>query len=271
MKHPFLKIEFQKSHNKSYSTDLGNLFVEYKDSGRLQENELEIFGLYDMVSGLEYHQENFVEMEEFERERLKIVFQEQRILSEPSENNTLHEVVAYFNRLGQIQTLFDSAWFRKYVEESNLVALCPMILALMPFRHKFASHRSIDDPKKETESQKANHAGLPFVTKWISSIVEGELGINNIKKLSETELHRWDMDLFEKSSIAYQIKISNLDSSYNRSCLLRKFHKAPVEGIELFAGEEIWITFIPVQQHDKICTEIIEAARAFLSRNNPEK
>ena len=165
----------------------------------------------------------------------------------------IHECVAYLNRLGQIETLFASEWFQKFVKKEELAACCPNILALIPLRNKFASHRSIDASKKETLSQLANHASLPFHVTW--------LGPASSK---QTDLP--ESSFLDQANIIYQIRISN-DGKWNRSMILKKYYPTAVDGIEIFAGNEIWITFIPTKQHAIISSEIISIINNFFLKD----
>lgn len=252
MKHPIFQLSLKAPCDKKYrpkkvSTLLKHYFAKRANSQKWQNHELELFGIIDMVEGLEYHARNFVKIEKKCSVIYNKIFDERSFYSVPSKN-AIHEMTAYLNRMGQILALFTSDWFKESVGENDLAFLCPTILALIPFRNKFASHRSLDQPRKETSSQKANHASMPFGLRWMGTAS------------SDSDLYTWDMN----SNIAYQIKISK-NEPLNRSKILVSHHPLRVDGIEIFVEEEIWITFIPVKNHDIICNEIFNVIQRFFA------
>ncbi len=256
MKHPFLEFKLKEPTNKKYkpkkcSTLLKHFFAKHANSKAPQEHELELMGLLDMVGGIEYHHKNFLRIEKDCHKIYKKTFEEMIFYSIPSKN-AIHEMVAYLNRLGQISSLFTSGWFKKYVRKSDLAVLCPTILALTPLRNKFASHRSIDKSKNESSSQLANHASLPFGLRWIGTAS------------SNTNPFVWDMN----TNIGYQINISKHEK-LNRSLILEKYHSSPVDKVEIFTKNEIWITFIPTKHHNKICNEILSVMKKFFQEITP--
>jgi hypothetical protein len=256
MKHKYLTFKFKKSTKKSHkskrcSVIIKRLFAEHAHSESFQEHELEFVGILDMVEGLEYHYKKFIRMENSQHirmensqhKRLKKIFEEMMIFPAPPQN-TIHEIVAYFNRLGQIDFLFRSTWFKKYVAESDLAILCPTILALLPFRNKFGAHRSIDATRGESASQQASHASLPFGLTWMG-------------KADRDTYLKHDVSAM---NIGYQIKIAK----NHRDSKLEAQKIPAVDEIEIFGKEEIWITFIPAKHHDKICAEIIKIVKQAL-------
>jgi hypothetical protein len=242
MNHSFLRFKFKKKAKKYYGKNclrkIRNIFDRHSDAEIIKKNELELVGLLDMIDGLKYHFKKFVKMEKIQRKWLKKRFDEQIFFSNGPKKDMIHEIVAYLNRLGQIETLFTSKWFVKLIKKKDLAIICPTILALLPLRNKFASHRSIDDPGKETDSQIESQSTLPFGVNW--------------RGRASGIINSFDYDsLF----ISYDIKISLL----HRSSILRS-HKIPlVSDIEIFTGEEIFIMFIPTKHHQKICNEIVNA------------
>ncbi len=254
MKHPFLTFKL-KNYTGRYkprkcSTKIRRLFAKHAHTNTLKEHELELIGLLDMADGLEYHHKNFVKIEKRCRKIYEKIFTEKMFYSVPSKN-IHHEAIAYLNRLGQVFALITSDWFKKRVNESDIAFLCPIVLALIPFRHKFGAHRSIDNPKKETDSQKGNHASLPFGLMWIGR----NNNSHNIKDMATNLL---------SSSIGYQLKIAK-NEKLNRSPILQKHHPLPIDEIEIFTTEEIFITFTPTKHHDKICHEIIKVIEKFFT------
>jgi len=240
MNHPFLKFKHKKINLTAYKPKR----LKTKIRGLLDEKvlsiyQLELLGILNMIDGLEYHYHNIVKIEKKCKKYYKKMFEEEIIISIPAKN-MIHEIVAYLNQLGRISTALRSDWFKEYVTERDLVTLCPSILALFPLRNKFAAHRSIDAPSGESDNQKVNHASLPFGLKWI------RLNIDS---------HIHDMN------ISYHIKIYKSD----RKILDR--HKIPlVPTIENLSGDEIWVTFIPIKQHNKISDEIIKVFEKFVSK-----
>lgn len=147
----------------------------------------------------------------------------------------IHEMAAYMNRLGQLKALLTSAWFKKYISRERLAELSPIILALVPLRNKFTAHRSIDDPRHETDYQKAMHASLPFVITT--------RGTNK-----------------NTYNVAYDIKIAKND----RDKLLTALHSDLIEEVEIFSNQqEIWISFQPTRHHALICDEITGTIKGF--------
>lgn len=252
MKHSFLEFNFAESNSKSKSkrcvSKIQQLFAKNKNVRVLQEHEFELLGILDMVNGLEYHYKKFVRIEKNQRKHLKKIM-ETRLLWPDPPKNMIHEFVAYVNRLGQIYYMFISLWFKSYLaKESELVDLCPTILALMPFRNKFTAHRSIDAPRKETISEKENHASIPFVVKWSGPILD-----RDPNKIS------WDT-MF----VIYQITISKNEKNM-RDKILVNYHPEVVKDVEIFVGETIFITFVPTKCHSMILEEIVRTIEKILT------
>ena len=243
MKHDHIRFTFRKSSKRitkskaKCSRYLSELFATPEYFQRQQEYEVELMGLLDMVEGLEYHHKKFVRMENIQRKILQKIFDEEELLPTPPQN-MIHESVAYLNRLGQIDALITSEWFKRQIGETELANLCPIILSLMPLRNKFAAHRSIDYRRDETNSQLINHASVPLGLKWTSFSVSDDV-------------HEY--------SVVYRIKIYCKD----RHKILRACERPPIDKIEIFGNDEIWIFFILSKQHAYICAEIIKIVEAF--------
>lgn len=243
MKHPFLKFQFKKPKKsnykpKQYVTRLRHLLTN--NHHLLEEKyQLELWGSVDMVLGLEYHYKHFVKIENACRDHCKRTFE-----YGVSSKNAIHEMVAYMNRLGQAFYFLKSRWFRDYIKEKDLARLCPVFLALLPFRKKFASHRSIDDTRGETEDQIANHASLPYGICWF-----GPASLNRD---------------FKTKNIVYKIKLSK----EHRAKELQDNCPDAINEIEIFSESIIWITFIPTKHHHIICNEIIRVIEAFINKVN---
>lgn len=246
MKHPYLKFQFPEFNKEpdGYRAKLRYLFAKHKQSKIFEENELELMGLVDMVGGLEYHYENFARMEGVRREEFRKFIEEKSETSTMSEN-IIHEAVAYLNRLGQVYTLLKSKWVQRYLMEENLAVYCPTILSLIPLRNKFASHRSIDDPRGETPTQLANHAALSYGVNW------GGKKITNDSLALE----------FDGLNIVFKIQISK----NHRSLILTKFHPTLTNDIEEFSGETLWVNFTLTNNHPIICDEIINVIKKILT------
>lgn len=216
-----------------FDNQLSELFVKY---------ELELLGVLDIVDGLEYHYKNFRKIE-----KKYIIAQEQLLkehIYEPVLNPQymIHEATAYLNRLGQIETLFTSEWFKNYMSAEELVKYCPIIFALMPFRNKFTAHRSIDDPRNETPSQMASHASIP-------------LGISSRGKVGE------------RPNVNYTIKVQRAERENPKKTPLAIYQKSPIGDIEFFTEDEVFLTFIPTKHHQKICLEIVTVLKASFEKS----
>lgn len=145
-------------------------------------------------------------------------------------NNTINEITAYFNRLGQIYSCITSDWFQDYVKKEQLPFLCPSILALIPYRHKYAAHRSLDRPWGESQSQHESHSNIYLYNEW-----HGKIGD-------------------PRMLIGYQIKIDKKD----RCKILTNYHPLPVQNFEFFSDKEIFIDFVPTDHHNRIIHETFE-------------
>lgn len=113
-----------------------SLIARNKDHELLKENFISINGAAYMISGMEYHHLNFMELV--------------KLLSKGKNNQRAyleHEIVAYINRVGQFY----------YFATSELVSsIIPSVLTQIPkiehiymFRRKHTGHRSIDQPYNE--------------------------------------------------------------------------------------------------------------------------
>lgn len=99
-----------------------------------------------MMEGLDYHFDNFME----------IVHQLQG--GEFSRRDAInHEVAAYLNRLGQFYYFASSDFVRQATPGSQSLT---HIESVLPFRHKFAAHRSIDVPRKDDSEMRAHNLAL---------------------------------------------------------------------------------------------------------------
>ena len=115
------------------------LMMRNRTKPALQEGFIHIIGAIEMLAGLEYHHDNLV--------RLSGLLAAGKVLDETC---LYHEAVAYVNRLGQFHYFAKSALVAKTVTEP--LSKIPIIQKFLPFRMKHAAHRSLDNPKKETEN-----------------------------------------------------------------------------------------------------------------------
>jgi hypothetical protein len=233
MKHSFLEKAIPPSthapifsKSKKYSAQLKNLFQKHPLCKLLVHHELETWGIPLLVDGLEHHYRNHSRLEKRQEPGNALKFSE-----------TIHEITAYFNRLGQIHALITSNWIADCISEKDIAALCPSILSIIPFRDKQSAHRSFDrplDPSKtkrtETDSQRESHSDLLLFFKWTG-------------KVGNPELH-----------LTYELKIAK----DNRSKLLTTYHHLPVSDLEHFTNDEISISFTPNRHHNQIMREILK-------------
>lgn len=114
------------------------LMMRSRDKALLHEGFLNIAGAIEMLAGLEYHHDNVL--------RLSQRLADGEALDEAF---LYHEAVAYVNRLGQFYYFAKSELVSKAVNDG--LAIIPTIRRFLPFRMKHAVHRSLDDPRDETE------------------------------------------------------------------------------------------------------------------------
>lgn len=232
MKHSFLIKNYPDSskikhyrQSKNYYTKFEYLTSLHRSSKAMKEHELEIWGVAQILDGLCYHYKKFKNLEKGQSpgKTTKTQF-----------NNTINEITAYLNRLGQIYSCLTSEWFQKYVTKDRLPLLCPSILALIPYRNKYSAHRSLDRPYTESQSQHESYSNITLYNGWHG-------------KSDRSDMH-----------IGYQIKISAKD----RCKLLVMYHPLAVQDFEHFTGQdEIFIDFVPVKHHDRVISEAYETIR----------
>jgi hypothetical protein len=166
MKHSYLTRKYPdlskiKSHDSSnkYPEKFEYLMAKHQFSKAMKEHELEIWGIPQFLDGLGYHFKKFNALEKK---------QSPGKTTKTQSRNTTNEITAYFNRLGQLYTCITSDWFQEYVPKDKLPLLCPSILALIPYRNKYAAHRSLDQPRKESRSQHESFSNICLRTEWHS-------------------------------------------------------------------------------------------------------
>ena len=138
-------------------------------SGFPQNRQTQIIGATFILSGLDYHHDNFLfryaSLSSY-AERFVVPRNAPWRFPTPEESTTLyslhHEAVAYINRLGQ---------FYAFAKALDLHQYLPRAEELMVFRHKHTAHRSIDAPRAaDTPDLQAWHAeSFGFAQIWINS------------------------------------------------------------------------------------------------------
>jgi hypothetical protein len=99
-----------------------------------QNEYYRLTGAIDITEGLEYHHSNWLG-----------IVNECRAGSAYKGTAATHEIIAYFNRLGQFHYFATSSYVRTRAPDA--IASLQEISRLIPFRHKIAAHRSIDRPR----------------------------------------------------------------------------------------------------------------------------
>jgi hypothetical protein len=95
-------------------------------------------GSIDIMEGLEYHYSNWLRIINHSRSGM-----------EYDGAAVTHEIIAYFNRLGQFYYFATSSFVDARVPDA--IASLQEISRLIPFRHKIAAHRSIDQPRGQAD------------------------------------------------------------------------------------------------------------------------
>src|SRR5664279_957318 len=118
--------------------------VSRSPSPLLREHFIQIAGVVDILSGLDYHFSNF-------KRYVKLV----QVGSEAGHAELRHEAVAWVNRTGQLHYFVTS----HLVKGGSGSIQTPAIDAVLPFRHKHTAHRSSDSPRKsDTAHVRTVHA-----------------------------------------------------------------------------------------------------------------
>ena len=122
------------------------------------EREVQIRGAIDIVTGLEYHHTRFTSQLALLEDWTSSIASSQDDSSLPTPfthaqaeilSTLQHEAVAYVNRIGQLH------FFARSLQRS---ALLLKATTLLPFRHKYTAHRSIDEPRSESASELMSQA-----------------------------------------------------------------------------------------------------------------
>lgn len=123
-----------------------------RNKNKIGDNgHFEIFGAIRMLQGLEYHNNNFLEIDsKVERyDRIKTDKNTMlRIESDPERSKNLnmlkHEVIAYLNRLGQFQEFYESDFSKDAINGVEKTTIKKSLW----LRHHYSAHRIIDKTEK---------------------------------------------------------------------------------------------------------------------------
>lgn len=135
--------------------DIGNIFpisermqsiyARIRDKANLNLSPLNILSVIDMVKALEYHHGNFKNY----TADIPADFLERSAADQEKIQNAKFEAIAYINTVGQVH-----GWLKS----SSINMQQPMISEIYTsFRSKYTAHRSIDDPRKETNYEQELH------------------------------------------------------------------------------------------------------------------
>ncbi|HYM98741.1 MAG TPA: hypothetical protein VET25_03290 [Aestuariivirgaceae bacterium] len=134
-------VEIQPLSKRAFS-----LLLRNKHKPILETEFLRVAGVIEIMEGLEYHSSRFNDI------KFRYGHGQRDDLEDIN-----HEVVAYFNRVGQFHTFARSAFVKTHV--TNPLSIVPRICQLLVFRNKHAAHRSIDAPREgDTVEVQNTHA-----------------------------------------------------------------------------------------------------------------
>jgi hypothetical protein len=167
-------------------------------------------GAINIIEGLEYHHSNWLG-----------IVNECRAGSVYKGAAATHEIIAYFNRLGQFYYFAKSAFVRTRVPNAD--ASLQEILRLIPFRHKIAPHRSIDQPRQEDQGE--DERRYFTVNKGCFLIVPQEDGCTTspVPPMGNT-MNEMKTEMLQRGTPAYRLSLDPLT----------------------------WITFAPERDHAKV-------------------
>lgn len=204
-------------------------------------------------------------------EQDKILLENRRIFAEEWGNlsdsaNIKHELTAYLNRMGQLYYFVQSPWVHNLVcskeciyknnktqkisikkraklncKMNELIAGMKNLLALLPVRHKFTAHRSVDNTNPSDLNKK-----------WTSLVGMNKNGFPRIALIS-------------KDSI---VKNTWFTFNFCKEDRNEFLDKNPVEGIERFEGNKLQITFDVTYLHEKIIDEFFTFLEKALKTKN---
>jgi hypothetical protein len=102
--------------------------------------------VHSMTDGLQYHFSNYCKLNEslvhYDPNTDKHHLEDAQTI-----NKMKHEVIAYFNRMGQFYYFAISNTVKEIIPSAK--EMMPTIIHFMPFRHKQSAHRATDQPKNE--------------------------------------------------------------------------------------------------------------------------
>lgn len=111
-----------------------------------------IHGATSILNGLIYHADNYQSLQN-ELDSIEFMNPEQNTVQRATIDKMNHEVIAYFNRIGQFYYFASSQNVAKILDEfKNHI---PHIMRLKIFRMKQSAHRATDAPKGENPNNMA--------------------------------------------------------------------------------------------------------------------
>ncbi len=217
------------------------LFALVSQQELYQKNKSALIGVLDMIEGLEYHHHRIKKYEKSGSKRVRELQELSKsakkgsfTLSKSNHHLATHESVAYINRVGQLMYFFTSDWFKSVINHEEVIAAkIPTILALMPIRNKFVSHRQIDKPRDDD----CENLGLQQF--GLMQSLSGPIG-----KPEETR-------------IEYSFPTNQRDK------LLKKYHLKAVADVEYLGENNNLVIFTPTLNHQVITNEVINLLEAF--------
>ena len=220
------------------------LFALQSSHKRYQENKDNLIGIVDILDGLEHHYKKIKNHERAGSRRLIKIDKSKDSNGKPfeipkpdlrRENHwpASHEAGAYMTLIGKLSIFFQSEWFKEYVDDSVIASKIPSVLALQPIRNKCTAHRQQDDPRNDDCSSLGLH----------------QYGL--------THLLACPIGKPEAVQLEYQFPTKQ------RHYLLKKYHPAPVQGIECLGNKNNIVIFIPTNIHSKVLKETISLLEHF--------
>lgn len=239
------KSEIDQYNKLNSSQKIVYLFGAYKNSTCFQEHEDSLWGILDMIEGLEYHYKAIIKYEKRARKKFLLRegifdFQSKSTIriSRPKKGTNYflisHEAVAYINRLGQLFYLFTSKWFKNIVPELQIAEKIPTILALMPIRNKYVAHRQQDLPRNDDCHSLGLHQHGLYPTL---------IGENHP----------------ETMHLAFKFPTKQ------RNELLKKYRTNAVQDVEHFGDNNHIVSFIPAKIHSVVICECVNLIERFFS------
>jgi hypothetical protein len=173
--------------------------ARHANSSLLKTGFINICGAIEMLEALEYHHDNSV--------RIAVALSDSHLTSETYLD---HEAVAYINRIGQFYCFARSNFVCSAI--GDVESLIPSITRLLIFRNKHTAHRSIDDPRNESND-------LQFIQ---ASAISSIIGSFTAPKPNMPPLP------IPKSSDEFQVYRKDRWKSVNRFYQMRSTHQSHV-------------------------------------------